>query len=120
MNPTASSYEVQVESATGCLSEPKTIYFIKINNAFTPNADGINDVWKIDNLDKMQNVSVIIVDRYGNKVFESTDNARVEWDGKQFGRSLPTSTYWYTAVWFDPVTQKSEQRQGWILMKNRN
>ena len=120
MNPTASSYEVQVESATGCLSEPKTIYFIKINNAFTPNADGINDVWKIDNLDKMQNVSVIIVDRYGNKVFESTDNARVEWDGKQFGRSLPTSTYWYTAIWFDPVTQKSEQRQGWILMKNRN
>ena len=120
MNPTASSYEVQVESATGCLSEPKTIYFIKINNAFTPNADGINDVWKIDNLDKMQNVSVIIVDRYGNKVFESTDNARVEWDGKQFGRSLPTSTYWYTAAWFDPVTQKSEQRQGWILMKNRN
>ena len=120
MNPTASSYEVQVESATGCLSEPKTIYFIKINNAFTPNADGINDVWKIDNLDKMQNVSVIIVDRYGNKVFESTDNARVEWDGKQSGRSLPTSTYWYTAVWFDPVTQKSEQRQGWILMKNRN
>ena len=68
----------------------------------------------------MQNVSVIIVDRYGNKVFESTDNARVEWDGKQFGRSLPTSTYWYTAIWFDPVTQKSEQRQGWILMKNRN
>lgn len=119
-NPTASSYEVQVESASGCLSEPKTIYFIKINNAFTPNADGINDVWKIDNLDKMQNVSVIIVDRYGNKVFESTDNAIVEWDGKQFGRSLPTSTYWYTAIWFDPVTQKSEQRQGWILMKNRN
>jgi len=120
MNPSTSSYEIQVESATGCLGEPKTIYFIKINNAFSPNADGINDVWKIDNLDKMESVSVIIVDRYGNKVFESTDNRKVEWDGKQFGRSLPTATYWYTATWFDPVTQKSEQRQGWILMKNRN
>jgi len=120
MNPTASSYEIQVESATGCLGAPKTIYFIRINNAFTPNADGINDVWKIDNLDKMENVSVIIVDRYGNKVFESTDKRKVVWDGKFSGRSLPTSTYWYTATWFDPVTQKSEQRQGWILMKNRN
>lgn len=120
MNPTAASYEIQVESATGCPGEPKTIYFIKINNAFSPNADGINDVWKIDNLDKMESVSVIIVDRYGNKVFESTDNRTVEWDGKFSGRSLPTSTYWYTATWFDPVTQKSEQRQGWILMKNRN
>lgn len=120
MNPTADSYEIQVESAIGCLGEPKTIYFIKINNAFSPNADGINDVWKIDNLDKMESVSVIIVDRYGNKVFESTDKRKVVWDGKFSGRSLPTSTYWYTATWFDPVTQKSEQRQGWILMKNRN
>ena len=120
LNPTASSYEIQVESATGCIGEPKTIYFIKINNAFTPNADGINDVWKIENLEKMESVSVIIVDRYGNKVFELTDHRKVEWDGKQFGRPLPTSTYWYTITWLDPVTQKSEQRQGWILMKNRN
>ncbi len=120
LKPTASSYEVQVESATGCLGEAKTIYFIKINNAFTPNADGINDVWRVENLDQMQSVSVVIVDRYGNKVFESQNGSKVEWDGKQFGRSLPTATYWYTATWFDPVTQKSEQRQGWILMKNRN
>ena len=120
LNPTASSYEVQVESATGCFGEPKTIYFIKINNAFTPNADGINDVWSVENLDQMQSVTVVIVDRYGNKVFESQNGSKVEWDGKQFGRSLPTATYWYTATWFDPVTQKSEQRQGWILMKNRN
>ncbi|MCB4235230.1 gliding motility-associated C-terminal domain-containing protein [Kaistella anthropi] len=42
-NPTASSYIVQVESATECLGEPKTIYFIKIHNAFSPNGDGIND-----------------------------------------------------------------------------
>ncbi|UFK97648.1 T9SS type B sorting domain-containing protein [Kaistella faecalis] len=120
MNPTAASYEIQVESATGCLGEPRTIYFIKINNAFTPNADGINDVWSVENLDQMQSVSVVIVDRYGNKVFESQNGSKVEWDGKHKGRALPTSTYWYTITWFDAVTQKSEQRQGWILMKNRN
>ena len=120
MNPTASSYRIQVESATGCLGEPQTVYFIKINNAFTPNADGINDTWKVENLDKMERVSVIIVDRYGNKVFESQNSGKVEWDGKNGGRELPTSTYWYTVTWFDAVTQKSEQRQGWILMKNRN
>lgn len=120
MNPTAASYEIQVESATGCLGEPKTIYFIKINNAFSPNADGINDVWKIDNLDKMESVSVIIVDRYGNKVFESQNKNNVVWEGKSNGRALPTGTYWYHVVWFDAITQKSEQRQGWVLLKNRN
>ncbi len=120
LDPTESSYEIQVESATGCFGPPKTIYFIKINNAFTPNADGINDVWSIENLDKMEQVSIVIVDRNGSKVFESTNAKKTEWDGKSFGRALPTSAYWYVISWYDPVTQKNEQRQGWILLKNRN
>ena len=120
MNPTATSYTVQVESATGCLGEPKTIYFIKINNAFSPNGDGINDTWTIENLDKMESFTIQIVDRYGNKVFESQNKNNVVWDGKSNGRALPTGTYWYHVVWFDSITQKSEQRQGWVLLKNRN
>ncbi len=120
LNPTASSYVIQVESKTGCIGPPKTIYFIKINNAFSPNADGINDIWKIDNLDQMERVSIVIVDRNGTKVFESVNSNKVEWDGKHNNRTLPTSTYWYTVSWYDPVSLKSEQRQGWILMKNRN
>ncbi|MBU4538060.1 MAG: gliding motility-associated C-terminal domain-containing protein [Weeksellaceae bacterium] len=120
MNPTAASYIIQVESATGCFGEPKTIYFIKINNAFTPNSDGINDFWSIENLDKMENISVVIVDRYGNKVFETQDKNKVSWDGTSGGHSLSTASYWYTASWFDPVTKKNEQRQGWIMLKNRN
>lgn len=119
-NPTASSYKIQVESATGCMGPPKTVYFIKINNAFTPNADGINDIWKIQNLDKMEQVSIVVVDRIGTKVFESTNPNKTEWDGKQNGRGLPTSTYWYVVSWYDAITQKNEQRQGWVLMKNRN
>lgn len=120
MNPTASSYTVQVESATGCLGEPKIIYFIKIHNAFSPNGDGINDTWTIENLDKMESYTIQIVDRYGNKVFESQNKNNVVWDGKSNGRALPTGTYWYNVVWFDALTQKSEQRQGWVLLKNRN
>ena len=119
-NPTESSYEIQVESATGCFGPPKTIYFIKINNAFTPNGDGMNDTWKIENLDKMQEVSIVIINRNGTKVFESTNPSKSEWDGKSNGRELPTSSYWYVVTWFDAVTQKNEQRQGWILLKNRN
>lgn len=120
MNPTANSYTVQVESATECLGEPKTIYFIKIHNAFSPNGDGINDTWAIENLDKMESFTIQIVDRYGNKVFESQNKNNVVWDGKSNGRALPTGTYWYNVVWFDALTQKSEQRQGWVLLKNRN
>ena len=120
LNPTQSSYEIQVKSNTGCLGPPKMVYFIKINNAFSPNGDGINDVWRIENLDKMQQVSIVIVNRNGTKVFESNNPSKSEWDGKHNGRELPTSSYWYVISWFDGVTQKTEQRQGWILLKNRN
>ena len=120
LNPSESVYEIKVESATGCFGPPKSVYFIKINNAFTPNGDGKNDFWKIENLDKMEKVSIVIVDRNGTKVFESTNPSKVEWDGKHNGRALPSSTYWYVISWYDSVTQKTEQRQGWILIKNRN
>lgn len=118
-NPSASSYVVQVESATGCFGPPKTVYFININNAFTPNGDGKNDVWKIDNLEKMEQVSMVITDRYGSKVFEAKNPTKTSWNGTLNGRTLPTSSYWYEVSWFDPLTQKTERRQGWVFLKNR-
>ena len=120
-NPTASSYMVQVESKTGCLGEPKTVYFVKINNAFSPNGDGLNDTWFIENLDQMENISLLIVDRYGAKIFESNNKNNLIWNGKSSsGHPMPTSSYWYMVSWHDPVTTKNEQRQGWIFLKNRN
>ncbi len=120
MNPTASSYTVQVQSATGCLGPPATVYFIKVYNSFTPNGDGKNEKWKIENLDKMEKVSIQIVDRLGNLVFKSDNPNQVEWDGKLHGKPVPTGIYWYNLLWYDSVIQKNEQRQGWILLKNRN
>lgn len=119
-NPTEPYYEIQVQSTTGCLGPPKTVYFIKISNSFSPNGDGRNDVWKVENLDKMERVSIQIVDRYGNRVFASVDTKTIAWDGTMSGKALPSSTYWYTLSWYDPVTQKTTQRQGWILLKNRD
>ena len=134
-NPNLPQYIVQVKSATACFGETKTVYFIKILKAFTPNSDGINDFWKIENLGKMQNIDVKVFDKLGAIVYDyATDNVLTTtsgypgssnlkdpvWDGKHNGRSLPTSTYWYIAKWLDPVTNKTEVRQGWILLKNRN
>ncbi len=118
-NPTENSYEIQVKSADGCFGPPKTVYFIKINNAFTPNGDGKNDIWKIENLSAMQEVSIVIVDRHGAKVFESTNPNLTEWDGKIGGNPAASGTYWYTVSWYDEVAQRREQRQGWVLLRNR-
>ena len=62
-------------------------------NVITPNADGINDFFKIDNLP--QNTEVVILNRWGNVVF-SSENYQNNWDGNsQNGQELTDGVYTY-------------------------
>ena len=64
------------------------------SNVITPNDDGINDLFEIDNLP--ENTEVIILNRWGNIVFSST-NYQNNWDGKDnSGRALVDGVYTYT------------------------
>ncbi|MFN5425308.1 MAG: gliding motility-associated C-terminal domain-containing protein, partial [Bacteroidota bacterium] len=65
-----------------------------ISNAFSPNGDGINDVWVLRFLQDYPNATVQIVNRYGQVVFLSTGYSQ-PWDGKYRGQNLPIGTYYY-------------------------
>ena len=51
-----------------------------IPNVFTPNGDGINDVFSISGLDKCSPYSIKIYDRWGILIFE-TEKTGFAWDG---------------------------------------
>ncbi len=53
--------------------------FTYIPNAFTPNGDGYNDVFKVSIVDPV-NFEMTIFDRWGSLVFKSTD-PNIGWDG---------------------------------------
>lgn len=57
---------------------------IFIPNAFTPNADGVNDVWMPSYVD-LAEVQTTVLDRWGTIVFESTDLNPV-WTGNRRGQ----------------------------------
>jgi gliding motility-associated-like protein len=62
-------------------------HFVKpiyIPNCFTPNEDGINDVFKIGSETPMD-INMNIFDKWGNNVF-SAKGENIEWNGK-FGKS---------------------------------
>jgi gliding motility-associated-like protein len=62
-------------------------------NVITPNSDGINDLFTIENLP--ENTEAIILNRWGNVVFSST-NYQNNWDGKDnSGRALVDGVYTY-------------------------
>jgi gliding motility-associated-like protein len=65
-------------------------YPIYIPNAFTPNSDGVNDVFEIFGLP--QGSEVIIFNRWGQVVFQST-NVSQHWDGMYNGKQVPQGIY---------------------------
>ncbi|HMG93291.1 MAG TPA: HYR domain-containing protein [Chryseolinea sp.] len=70
-----------------------------ISKVVTPDGDGINDVWKLSNIEKFKSNTVVVIDRWGNKIFQATgyDNERNVWKGtNSSGTIVPTGTYFYT------------------------
>ena len=74
-----------------CSDAITTIIPFELPNVFSPNGDGINDLFEIQNLP--ENTEVIILNRWGNVVF-SSDNYQNNWDGKDnSGRELVNGVY---------------------------
>jgi large repetitive protein len=77
----------------------KADVLFEVSKVVTPDGDGINDVWTLANIEDFQSNTVVIVDRWGNKIFQATgyDNVRTVWNGtNKNGTIVPTGTYFYT------------------------
>jgi gliding motility-associated-like protein len=79
----------------GCgLSDPFNIYVLDYPRFFTPNGDGLNDVWKIKNLDLFPKATITIYDRYG-KLIKELNAMNPSWNGTYIGNELPATDYWF-------------------------
>ncbi len=63
-------------------------------NSFTPNGDGVNDKWLLEELSNFPNFKLWIFDRNGGEVFFS-EAVYEPWDGTFDGKDLPQGTYYY-------------------------
>ncbi len=93
------SFTLHVVSAHGCGKATDEVFIrvykkVSIPNAFSPNGDGINDAWEIENLDTYPEADLIVFNRYGQTVF-SSNGYTAAWDGKTSGTTLPSGTYFY-------------------------
>jgi gliding motility-associated-like protein len=98
-NPTDDvTYTVSATSNNGCKNQEivivKVVKDFIVPNTFTPNGDGINDYWVIENLSLYPNHQIQVFNRYGQVVFESKNYSEF-WDGKYKGKSIPAGTYYY-------------------------
>lgn len=84
---------------------------ISIPNTFTPNGDGINDLWNIKNLITYPESLTTVYSRDGQQVYKAVGYAK-PWDGTYNNSPLPTGTYYYVIDLKDgqpPIA-------GWVLI----
>ena len=97
------NYTLSAIDFNGCVSD--IVFTVDINsscdvivyNGFTPNGDGVNDFFVIDNIEKYPNNNVHIFNRWGDKVFTTSkyNNTNNNWDGKFNGKPVTSGTYFY-------------------------
>jgi gliding motility-associated-like protein len=69
---------------------------LRIPNALSPNGDGRDDTWEIENIGAYASNHVLVFNRWGSKIFETTGYRRGnEWNGAISGQPAPVGTYYY-------------------------
>jgi len=91
---------------------------LSVYNEFSPNNDGVNDLFTIDCIEQYPNNTLNVFNRWGNTVYKKKgyDNT---WDGTSNGRAtvnasrkLPVGTYYYVL----DLGDGSKPKKGWIYI----
>lgn len=72
----------------------KNCIYIAIPNAFTPNGDNKNDIFRPEITQSVKNYGFLIFNRNGQKIFETREYGK-GWDGTLKGKSQPAGSYVY-------------------------
>ncbi len=84
---------------------------VTIPNTFSPNGDGINDLWNIDALITYPDARIQVFDRYGQSVYQSTGYSK-PWDGTFGGKPVAARTYYYII----DLKDGQPKLTGWVLI----
>jgi gliding motility-associated-like protein len=92
---------------------------IVVYNQFTPNNDGFNDYFAIDCIEKFENNTLKVFNRYGSLVYQVAGYQN-DWKGManvalvvNRGEALPTGTYFYVLE----IEDTKQKLSGWLYLK---
>lgn len=107
-----------VTSEYGCIDSTKALvrvnpyYTCFIPTSFTPNGDGLNDIFEINSA-YVQNCNLQVFDRWGKLLYNKSGNSNVSWDGS----NLPEGVYMYKLLMRDTKNKDYEYFGELTLLK---
>jgi gliding motility-associated-like protein len=93
-------YTYAVSDANGCDVEDTfsvkhiSCCYVFVPNAFTPNGDGSNDIFKVESKGNITLNKLTIYNRYGQEIYNNYDLNK-GWDGTMKGAPVDVGTYFY-------------------------
>lgn len=117
-------YEIKLVCSNiyGCSDEETKILsaltdniIFKFPDVFSPNNDGINDIFAAEQ-ENIVSMSAVIYNRWGNVVLE-LEGPDASWDGTKGGKNLPEGVYFFIATAVDFLGNNHEQRGTVTLLR---
>jgi gliding motility-associated-like protein len=107
------SHKCQIEGNTFITGSTRECA-VFIPSAFSPNGDGLNDIFHVKFMDGYTAYRLTVYGRWGEVVYETNDPLS-GWDGKYKGVNLPTGNYTWSVIY---TSSKNEliKRRGSLLM----
>ena len=115
---------LEITNANQCKNDTQLMVFVEpafsvtIPNAFSPNGDGLNDVWgPVGVLQGVKGYELLIFNRWGEILFQTKD-VNATWDGTYMGDPVPEGFYQYNMRYTDYfVTKWINKRESVYLMR---
>jgi gliding motility-associated-like protein len=93
-------HSITVNDRNGCGADTQEVVIVGFPKFFTPNGDGINDLWTVGGMSVLDNPVVHIYDRFGKLLFQMDENSP-GWNGMSNGKLMPASDYWFKLSYTD-------------------
>jgi gliding motility-associated-like protein len=113
-------YKVTIQNE-GICSSTDSVFMMYCNvsilmpNAFTPNDDGLNDIFRpVTQSEKITPFSMLIFDQWGVNIFETQD-IHQGWDGTIEGKPAPLGMYVYTIV-YENLYGETKKMAGTVIL----
>lgn len=89
---------------------------LNVAEGISSNGDGVNDTWRIQNIEKYPQAKVYVYNRLGREVYRALNGYNNDWRGNFEGNAdlLPSGPYFYT---IDLDADGKVDMQGWIYIQ---
>lgn len=97
---TTTKYTVSVKNPWGCKAQDTALVVVDPNiheiipTSFTPNGDGLNDVFRVGGMRVQRLIDLSVYNRWGQLIYQTADKNK-GWDGTWNGTPQETGVYFY-------------------------